>query len=152
VALHRDLIVPKAREYVAANTPFHQQGRVKGRGLDCVGIVLCVGEDLGLRYKHGGLIKRFDYMDYGLFPVLDQMQAEAEKIFVKKSVESMIPGDILTMRAPFLVHHMAIVSQLQQGFGIIHAYGAVGKVTEHLLDARWAARIAGVFTYSGVDD
>ena len=79
------------------------------------------------------------------------MQAEAEKIFTKKTTTP-IPGDILTMRAPFLVHHMAIVSQLQQGLGIIHAYGAVGKVTEHLLDARWTARIAGVFSYSGVDD
>ena len=119
--------------------------------MDCVGIVLCVGEDLGLRYQDGRPIHRFDYLDYGLFPVLDQMQAEAEKIFTKKS-DGPIPGDILTMRAPFLVHHMAIVSQLQQGLGIIHAFGAVGKVTEHLLDARWTGRIAGVFSYSGVDD
>jgi len=142
--------VAKAREYVG--TPFHQQGRVKGRGLDCIGIVLCVGEDLGLQYRDGRPIQRFDYMNYALFPVLDQMQAEAEKNFVKKDLLTMKPGDILTMRAPHMVHHMAIVSELQHGLGIIHAYGAVGKVTEHLLDARWTGRVAGVFTYSGVDD
>jgi hypothetical protein len=148
--LDRRLIEAKAREYVG--TPFHQQGRVKGLGMDCAGIVLCVGEDLGLCYRDGRKIHRFDYKDYGMFPVLDAMQTEADKIFVKKALNEMIPGDILTMRAPFIVHHMAIVSQLKQGLGIIHAYGGVGKIVEHLLDERWAGRIAGVFSYSGVDD
>jgi len=148
--LDRRLIFGAAREYLG--TPFHQQGRVKGVGMDCAGIVLCVGEDLGLRYCDGSPIRRFDYKDYGMFPVLDAMQKEAQKIFVMKPRKQMIPGDILTLRAPFIVHHMAIVSQLKQGIGIIHAHGGVGKIVEHLLDARWAERIAGVFSYSGVDD
>ena len=149
-ALDRTLIFAKAREYIG--TPFHQQGRVKGLGLDCAGLVLCVGEDLGLRYRDGRPIHGFDYKDYGMYPVMDAMQTEAEKIFVKKADSAIIPGDILTLRAPFLVHHMAIVSQLQQGMGIIHAYGGLGKIVEHLLDARWKSRIAGVFSYFGVDD
>lgn len=148
--MDRRLIFEKAREYIG--TPFHQQGRVKGRGLDCVGIVLCVGEDLGLKYNDGRPIGRFDYKDYGMYPVMDSMQTEAEKIFIKKTRKEMVPGDIVTMRAPFIVHHMAVVSQLEQGLGIIHAHGGVGKIVEHLLDARWNTRIAGVFSYPGVDD
>jgi hypothetical protein len=148
--LDRSLIFQKAREYFG--TPFHQQGRVKGRGLDCVGIVLCVGEDLGLRYRDGRPIGRFDYRDYGMYPVMDYMQEEAEKIFIKKELGAMIPGDILTVRAPFLVHHMAVVSQLKQGLGMIHADGGLGKIVEHLINSRWRSRIAGVFAYPGVDD
>jgi hypothetical protein len=148
--LDRALIVAKAREYIGS--PFHPQGRVKGLGIDCVGIVLCVGEDLGLKYKDGTPIHRFDYCDYALFPVLDKLQTESEKMFIRKDISAIAPGDILTMRPPFLVHHMAIVSRLQQGLGIIHAYGSLGKVVENLLDPRWIARIAGVFSYSGVND
>jgi hypothetical protein len=169
VASVREQIQAKAREYIG--TPFHQQARIKNVGLDCVGIVLCVGEDLGLKRSDGPPIGRFDYLNYGLFPRLDEMQTEAEKIFVKKAegpqspkgvhsidFSKIIPGDILTMRAPFLVHHMAIVSQMKEGLGIIHAYGSerivpkrVSKVVEHLLTARWKSLIAGVFSYSGVD-
>jgi uncharacterized membrane protein len=47
---------------------------------------------------------------------------------------------------------MAIVSQLKQGLGIIHALGGLGKIVEHLIDSRWQSRIAGVFAYPGVDD
>ena len=138
-------------------------------GLDCVGIVLCVGQDLGLHYRDGRPIGAFDYMDYGLFPVLDEMQTEAERIFVEKAsgprhpgracsinFSQIVPGDILTLRAPFLVHHMAIVSELQEGVGIIHAFGSPlrrsnqGRVAEHLLDRVWMSRIAGVFSYADV--
>jgi hypothetical protein len=156
-ALDRKLVYEKAREYIG--TPFHQQGRIKRVGLDCVGIVLCVGEELGLRYRDDRPIGRFDYMDYGLFPVLDEMQTEAERIFNKKSLDQLRPGDILTMRAPRLIHHMAIVSQLQGGLGVIHAFGSeqimprkASRTVEHLLDTRWKRFIAGVFSYPGVDD
>ena len=155
--MDKKLIFTKAREYVG--TPFHQQGRVKGLGMDCVGIMLCVGEDLGLRYKDGRPIRRFDYMNYGLYPVLDEMQREMKKIFTEKPLAEISPGDILTMRAPFLVHHIAIVSELQGGLGIIHAYGSEnvsrngrGRVSEHPLSQLWKSRIASVFSYSAVDD
>jgi cell wall-associated NlpC family hydrolase len=146
----------KAREYLG--TPFHDHGRIKGRGVDCVGIILCVGEDLGLQYKDGSRIRRSDYLDYGRFPILDEMQTEASQIFVVKSasvpldLSVMAPGDILTMRGPFLVHHMAIVTPMIGALGIIHTYRANRHGTvEHILDPTWQRRIAGIFSYSGVD-
>lgn len=152
--MDKTLVWKKAREYVGS--PFHQQGRIKGKGIDCVGIVLCVGQDLGLHYRDGRPIGAFDYMDYGLFPVLDEMQREAQRIFVAKpgGLADLEAGDILTLRAPFLVHHMAIVSELEGGLGIIHSLAyrvrghANGKVVEHLLDRVWKSRVAGVFSYA----
>ena len=140
----------KAREYI--RTPFHQQGRLKGIGIDCIGIAVCVGSELGLRYKDGRPIGIYDHRDYGLFPVFDELQTKVRELLVEYS-RAPLPGDVLTMRAPFLVHHMAIVSDLGAGrLGIIHAYGSLGKVSEHILDDRWRRRIAGVFGYTGLSD
>lgn len=160
--MDKSAICGKAREYLG--TPFHQQGRQKHVGLDCVGIVLCTGEELGLRYKDGRLIHANDYLNYGWFPELDRLQQEAIRVFEQKAIGAIgssgrsainfaeiEPGDILTIRAPFQVHHMAIVSDLGGSLGIIHAYGSMGSVAEHRLDRCWLSRIAGVFAYSGLD-
>ena len=45
-------IVAKAREYVG--TPFHHQARMKGVGVDCVGLLFGVGRDLGLAWRDVG--------------------------------------------------------------------------------------------------
>jgi hypothetical protein len=150
----------KAREYLG--TPFHQQGRLKRVGLDCVGIVLCVGAELGLKYKDGRAIGALDHRDYGLYPVLDEMQEKAKLAFIDCGPRAPIAGDILTLaprgdlpvpRRQAPTHHMAIVSDLGRGeLGIIHAYGSLGKVAEHILDSRWRRRIAGVFGYEGLSD
>ena len=42
----RSRIVATAREYLL--TPFHHQGRKKGVGIDCVGLIACVGHELGI--------------------------------------------------------------------------------------------------------
>jgi cell wall-associated NlpC family hydrolase len=153
--LDRAAIESKAREYL--RTPFRDHGRRKGQGVDCVGIVLCVGEELGLCYKDGRQIRHDDFLDYGRFPVLDQMKKEAHKVFELKiarpatiALAHLEPGDILIMRAPHQVHHMAIVTRLQGRPGMIHAYGSMGKVAEHIISEQWLRRIEGVFSYSGV--
>ena len=42
----REEIVAEARKWIG--TPFRHQGRIRGRGVDCVGLPLCVMRDLGI--------------------------------------------------------------------------------------------------------
>jgi len=43
---HRQEILRVARSYLG--TPYHHQGRIKGAGMDCVGLIICVCKDLGV--------------------------------------------------------------------------------------------------------
>lgn len=49
--MKRAAIIAVSRTWIG--TPFVHQGRVKGLGCDCVGIPLCVAEELGANDKDG---------------------------------------------------------------------------------------------------
>jgi len=150
--VNRDDIVAVARAYLG--TRFRHQGR--RAALDCVGLALAVAEDLGLLDRFGTLIRREDYGHYGSQPVDGPVLRECERRLVRLhyAPEALIsvlePGQVLALRAPFVPCHAGIVSQLEFGPGVIHAYPPSGGVVEHLLDARWLKRIAGVFWFPEV--
>jgi len=166
-------VVQAARKYL--DTPFGQRGRRIGKGIDCIGVVLCVGTDLSLCDKDGNPFHPLLYKDYANQPFGDELQEECKKRLIVKrlttptSLDQIIPGDIVTMRIPpettfrraftrneklTPITHVAIVSDLQGGtLGVIHSYNSESvqrKVVEHLVDIRWLRRIAGVFAFPGV--
>ena len=55
-------------------------------------------------------------------------------------------GDVLLMRFTGEPQHLAIYA----GPNIIHSYQTVGKVCEHILDAKWARRIVRVYRFKGL--
>jgi hypothetical protein len=175
--VHRAEVVAKAREFL--DTPFHHQGRTRGRGLDCVGLVLCVGGELGLCDVGGVPIHVHLYANYPAQPFGRIVHNECMRRLVIKwlydparirdqgaapPLELLDPGDVLTMRNPKIPTHTAIVGSLSAHAGdsyltIIHAYpGAAtrkspgGKVAEHILDKKWLRRIEGVFSFPGVTE
>jgi cell wall-associated NlpC family hydrolase len=151
--ISRKQVVARARKYIG--TPFVHQGRALGRGVDCVGLVLCVAEDLGLLDTLGKAFKRSDYGAYGRQPVNEFIYEECERRLQVIAptggiIPSLLPGDVLCLRVPAVACHLAIVTALQGGLGIVHAYAGAGKVVEHTLDAKWIKRIAGVFSFPGI--
>lgn len=161
-------VVAKAREYLLANTPFHHQGRTKGRGIDCVGLPLCIAEDLGISDKEGVPFTRYMYANYDRQPIHDEVLKLFKKHLLEKHIAAPLePGDILAIRNPTSACHAAIVVSMPSGewgkppvLGIIHAYGTdavaiprggTEKIVEHILDFKWRRRIAGVFTFPGVE-
>ena len=70
--LHKEDVVRVARMYVGM--PFRAQGRgIPGNryaAIDCGGLLVCVGEDLGLIDKNGVPFLRSDYSDCGPQPCL----------------------------------------------------------------------------------
>jgi hypothetical protein len=116
--------------------------------MDCVGLVLCVGHDLGLVDVHGVPFLRTDYLNYGPQPVDRFVHDEcARRLSVSPAIRG---GCVLTLRNPSVPCHMAIVSNLCGGLGIIHAHVSIGRLVEHILDAKWLRRIEGIFQFPGI--
>lgn len=125
-----------------------------GRGLDCVGMVLCVAGDLKLKDGtgtplHGGL-----YTTYSDQPVGNLVHDICKLHLIQKDQADMRPGDMVTINfaGTGACHVGILVEDFNRRLGIIHAYAGIGKVTEHLLDDKWKRRIAGCFSFPEVID
>jgi hypothetical protein len=145
----RKQIVDVARTFVG--TPYLHQGRLKGKAMDCVGLPLCIGEELGLLDKLGVPFKGSDNANYSAQPLDQAVQEEAERRLIEKPVDQMKDGDIITLCVPTIPCHTAIVSTVNGTTGMIHAYKANGKVVEHIMDEKWYKRIKSAFEYPGVE-
>jgi len=142
-------IESKAREYVG--TRFQHQGRLKGRAMDCVGLPLCVADDLGLVDKLGVPFKKHDNANYSAQPLDRFVHEEAQRRMIEKPIDQMQPGDLVTIRLPDVPCHVAIISTVNGTIGMIHAYATIGKVVEHIMDVKWRRRIEGCFAFPGVE-
>lgn len=133
----RKNIVTIARSYVG--TPFHHQARLKGIGIDCVGLLYCVAVECG--------IKAVDCTTYSRTPDGVTLQTEIEKSVDPLPLSHALPGDILVFRLARHPCHVGIKSD----YGVIHTYGAAGKVVEHGLQEPWLSRLCGAYRYRGVE-
>ena len=94
------------------------------------------------RLPDGTPIAALDRTDYTHSPDTAYLQRQLERILYPVPVEGMAPGHILLLRIERAPQHMAVVSDLPGGLGLIHAYAPARAVVEHALDAAWRARIA----------
>jgi len=134
----RNAVVAEAKTWVG--TPFLHQGRIKGRGVDCVGLVIGVAHELKLA----------EYVEvaYGRMPDPVRMGSLLNQYLDKIPRSKAQPGDILWMRFSRSPTHVAILSHS----GIIHSYSEIGKCIEHRLDSVWESRIVGCYKYKGIVD
>lgn len=152
----RAQIVATARSFIGV--PFLHQGRSKQFGIDCIGLPIMVGVELGygVRMETMGMpVRRCNY---------SQWPQDCEVLFGMRHwlreipLGSERPGDVLclwqapTRVTPPVACHAAIVTDLPSGLGMIHAYSPNKKVIEHGLDVAWQCKIAGVFLFPDVED
>ena len=131
-----DDIIAAARKHIG--TPFRHQGRVPGRGLDCVGLLIVVAQELGIEYQ--------DATGYSSRPdgtLLSKMEAQGALIKIQEPE----PGCVLVMRFANEPQHVALCT----GSTLIHSYAQVGKVTEHRFADVWRARVVAVFRFKGLE-
>ena len=102
---------------------FRHQGRIPGKkageGLDCVGLVLYVGRQIGCVLE--------DRMTYGPVPGRGQLESAARAaglLPVAEGAEK--PGDIILIRPRRFVQHAAILTDR----GMVHADARRGVVVE----------------------
>ena len=132
---HSD-IIKKGREFIG--TPFVHQGRLKGIGVDCIGLITGVAKELGLfdvvtppyrRYSDGTLLMQ-----------------EMLKVFDPADLDSKVPGDIIIYWVDKSSKHPQHVGILTET-GVIHTYDRVMKVIEAPTTPRWEDRITHVFKW-----
>jgi cell wall-associated NlpC family hydrolase len=129
-------IIAKAREYLG--TPFRHQGRLKGVGVDCAGLVVCVAKELK--------ISNFDFKAYGAMPNAAKLQTILNEQMEKIPTSEAKAGDVYLMKFDKEPQHLAIVTDI----GIIHSYYDAGSVVEHRVDEVWRSRIMGAFRFKKV--
>lgn len=134
-------IVSAARAYLG--TPFVHQGRLRGAGVDCVGLLICMARDLGItdveytgyrRTGDGGLLMQA--LESHLVRLPDDVFFQA--------------GQVLAIRYRNPQHVAVVTGAAPDGITIVHAIER--GVTEHILDARWRRRIYAIFDFPGVVD
>lgn len=131
-----------AREYIG--TRWQHQGRIKGVGIDCIGLIICVAHDLKL--------SDFDSSNYSRQPAGDRMHITmaAEMDVVPR--EQMAPGDVVLMRFGEEPQHVGIITDIGGRLGIIHAFAQRRMVVEHGLDDVWDSRIVAVYRFKEVSE
>lgn len=133
-------VVAAARLWLG--TPFCHQGRRRGVGVDCVGLVIAVAHELGL--------SDFDITGYARRPDSDLLARLAHELMQPIDPAAARPGDVLLIAIEGRAQHLAIRSDLAGDPAIIHAHAPRRRVVEHRIDEDWAQRILAAFRLPGV--
>jgi hypothetical protein len=113
-------------------TPWHHQGRLIGVGVDCGGLVVGVAARLGLAVE--------DHPPgYARVPDGHSLRRVVERQCTRLLRPE--PGAVALFRWAAEPQHLAIVSCLPEGWGLIHAWAQARRVVEHHWTAEWQARL-----------
>jgi NlpC/P60 family putative phage cell wall peptidase len=136
----RKAIIAEARSWVG--TPFHHQGRVKGAGVDCVGLAIMVGKSLGL------VDAGYDFNGYRRMPYGSTLIDAIRNCGFVNEVKTPEPGDVLVFRIDTDPEHVAFLSDTNT---LIHAYAPARKVAEARYDSQWQKKCVTAFKFKGID-
>jgi cell wall-associated NlpC family hydrolase len=144
---HRADVIAAAR--ACLGTPFRDQGRLPGIGLDCAGLLLCVGNRLGLT-PH----KNFDVTGYARYPreveVRRHLRLTMDPVY---DFAARKPGDVLLFADNRDAVHMGILAAGSKGEEtVIHATARLRQVVEHGLDAAWLAHLRAIYRFRGLEE
>lgn len=129
-----------AREYIG--TPYHHQARLKGHGVDCVGLVVCVARELGV------LPSNVDVTGYSRIPdgkaLMHHLTAHLDEV----QKEDMAPGDVVCVAFDKWPQHVGILGNyIHGGLSLIHACLHRGQVIETRLMFSQAMRFVAAFRW-----
>jgi Cell wall-associated hydrolases (invasion-associated proteins) len=108
-------VVRVARSF--SGTPYHHLGRLPGVGLDCAGVLICIGRELGL------VAPDFDVPTYSPNPDGHSLIDWCDE-FMGPDVqqEYMRPGDAIIVKVEKHPQHIAILGDyVHGGLSIIHS-------------------------------
>lgn len=128
-------------------TPYQHQGRRKGLGCDCIGLVLGVWEALGGDAIETAADYSADWVDSGSG---DQLLDACRERLIEKAVTWAEAGDLLlfAFRPHLPVRHVGI---LIEGGRFVHAYERVGVIASPLVPS-WRRRIRAAFAFPACGD
>lgn len=136
------LLVEQARRYLGVR--FAHQGRSKETGVDCLGLLVCVMRDVGLRLRQRD-VEAHDRRDYRVFPDVHTLRFHLNQAL--DVADDMRVGDVVLFNVDGRPQHLALIADYPVAgrFGMIHSYAPMRKVIEHRLDEMWQSRIEQVY-------
>jgi cell wall-associated NlpC family hydrolase len=142
-------ILEEARQWVG--TPYRHQGKVRGRAVDCVGLILGVGHNLGLLDIDPAEWREF--ASYSRTPNPRKM-ATAMELFLR-------PLDCPPAEDPGagaigwfgwrdeMPMHLAIMGEFDGRRTMIHAFSHAERCVEHGFVSEWPGRVVSWWAYPG---
>lgn len=143
-------VVAAARTWV--DTPYEHQGRVRGVGVDCIGVPLCVARDLGL------VSRSFDVTGYPPTPDGGLLITGARKHMrlLQVGPGGLKPGMVVCCAFGDLPQHFGIVTPYRYpgAQGWVHAHGAAHppRVVETRLMFHKTLRFVEAYDLPGVSE
>lgn len=131
-----EALVAAARAYLGV--PYHHCGRNR-QGVDCLGLLVLVGRDLGLPVQ--------DEESYSQIVNAARFRAGIEAHCASVPPAEMAPGDVLLFSVQRSPQHLAMLTVAGPDPQMIHAYQTAGKVVEHGLSGAWPRRLVAVFRW-----
>lgn len=146
------LLISCAREYIG--TPWVHQARLRGVGVDCVGLLTCAARDAGMGIDDVPA-------NYSTVPSHGWLLEELRRRMVQIEIADVRAGDVLAFAWELHPWHAGLVSASEESYVpsrfalrvarreilIVHAYRRVGKVIEQSLDASWLAAIRSAWRW-----
>lgn len=139
----RASIVASARTWLG--TPFQHQARLRGVGVDCVGLVIGVARELAL------VAPDFDVTGYPRQPDGHSFTALAAAHMDVIERHHMEPGDVVAVAFERDPQHVGVLGNYRHGgLSIIHAASVAGAVIETRLLFGAAMRFVAAYRLRGV--
>ncbi len=150
-----DLVVTQARTWLG--TKYHHQGRLKqsvvcSGGVDCIGLVIGIINELEICDSRGYLLSKYDCSNYSMSPQTTKL-AECFSLYLDEvAIADITPGDILLFKLWKAPQHVGIVSDYPTGgFGLIHCNSTSGSVIEQPLSSTWIRMITNAYRFRNLD-
>lgn len=138
-------IVIQARTWLG--TPFHHQARLKGKGCDCLGLIVGVVDELGLKDVHGRLLSSYDEITYPKEPDGAYLIDKLTDILIEVPIADARAGDLALFKVRENPQHLAILTDYENTLGMIHSFAPSRRVVEHRLDEDWKSRLLKVYRW-----
>lgn len=138
-------VLAEARTWI--DTPFRHQGRDKGIGVDCAGVVVGVARALEIE----GWDVAAAEIAYSRLPDGVKLRRICDELMVRVERREIAPGTVALMRWRINPQHLGIVAEPQDGrLTMIHALASLKACKHHSIDETWGDRIIGVYRLRGV--
>lgn len=150
-----DRLVAAARSWVG--TPYRHQHKLKGVGVDCVGLIIGAGLEAGVLSITDE--EWAPFAGYSRTPNPSHMtraiEAFMRPLMIRPMPAELPPdGSVCWMGwRENLPMHLAILATLPDGRrSMIHAYDRARKCVEHGFDQEWPTRVISWWRYPGVPE
>lgn len=124
-------------------------GRIDHGGVDCLGLLVGVAQELHLTARDGTPLHFFDKTDYGWLPDGEALALTLDHCLTRlpQGKENVRVGDVVLLRLDGNPQHLGMILDGvdAEHLNLMHAYFPARKVVEHGWDAYWQSKLVAAY-------